>query len=102
MIEYIAVTDLHWSATVLPSDTYWVLGPRILASSFSSGSQVSRAGESARASSRSRSSTSSTLRSTVWLILGRVLTLHSYLPLSRSSALAMIRVQSSALICGLK
>ena len=83
---------------MLPSDTYWVLGPWILASSLSSGSQVSRTGESARASSRSLSSASSTLSSTVWLILGRVFTLHSYLPLSMSPVLAMIRVQSSALI----
>ena len=43
-----------------------------------------------------------TARATVWLILGRVLTLHSYVPASRASVELITNVQSSARIRGLK
>ena len=44
---------------------------------------------------------SSTTSSTTWLILGMVLTLHSYFPLSMVVVVLMSSVQSSACILGL-
>ena len=44
---------------------------------------------------------SSTSSSTMWLILGRVFTLHSYFPLSNVVEVLMSSVQSSAWILGL-
>ena len=45
---------------------------------------------------------SSTTSSTTWLILGMVLTLHSYFPLSMVVVVLISSVQSSAVILGLE
>ena len=83
---------LHSSPMVLPEETWWVAGPDITARAEGPGY-----GESCMMMSMGSSTTSST----TWLILGMVLTLHSYFPLSVVVVVLMSSVQSSACILGL-